>query len=146
MSVIMWNGQKIAKIIHNAAKNFDWRIVIVNLIVIKYVKLIRYGYILNMIPLDTEQNKKKLFETIPQSNFFAALCIIFAIFRPFCDNIADMQLIAAYYTQLCSIICQVNDGQLSPQKRSFTTIKRRICGDISPGITQCCIMLYNFVT
>ena len=29
-------------------------------------------------------------QNISQSNFFAALCIIFAIFRPFCDIIADM--------------------------------------------------------
>ena len=34
-------------------------------------------------------------ETIAQSNFFAALCNILAIFRPFCDIIADMQFITA---------------------------------------------------
>ena len=29
-------------------------------------------------------------EVLPESNFFAALCILFAMFRPFCDIIADM--------------------------------------------------------
>ena len=81
-----------------------------------------------------------------QSNFFAALCNIFAIFRPFCDIIADIWLIAAYYKQLCNIMQHCMPIKLSPQKRSFTTIRRRNCGDISPRITYCCILVYKFVT
>ena len=36
------------------------------------------------------QRRGLRFLRLPQSNFFSALCNIFAIFRPFCDIIAGM--------------------------------------------------------
>ena len=89
--------------------------------------------------------QKKLFVTMvitrfrynkSQSNFFAALYNIFAIFRPFCDIIAALQFIASYYRQLCNIMLHYMPIKLLPQKLSFRAIRRRY-------IASDYIMLYN---
>ena len=95
------------------------------------------------------QSLQMSFVVFTQSNFFSALWKMFANLARFVKLSPTCNLsphIIHNYATLCNIICQLNYRQLSPQKRLFTTIRRRICGDISAQIIQCCIKLYNFIT
>ena len=78
----------------------------------------------------------------PRYAKFSPFIARFVTLSPTCNCIPH---IIHNYATLCNIICQLNYGQLSPQKWLFTTIRRRICGDISPRIIQCCKMLYGFI-